>query len=83
MSNTGTMARVRNVYTMFNKMFIGIPVNGNLFKNINKSIHARNNATAPICHIAALVHRQSSLLCPAQNMIVRTNNDSSTKFSRS
>lgn len=83
MSNVGTMAKVMNVYTMFSKMFIGIPVNGNLFKNINKSIHARNSATAPTCQIAASTQKQSLLSSPVQNIIVRTNSGGSTKFSRS
>ena len=77
------MAKVTNVYTMFSKMFIGIPVNGSLFKNINKSIHARNNATAPTCQFAALVQKQSSLSSPTQKVIVRRNIGSSTKFSKS
>jgi len=77
------MANVANVYTMFNRILMGIPVKGNRFKNISKSVHAKKRATAPTCHAMAVVQKQLPLLCPTQNMIVKTNNGISTKFSKS
>ena len=45
---------------MFIIMFIGIAVNGNLFKMITKFNQARTHADAPICHVILSAHQQLS-----------------------
>ena len=56
-NSIGSNAKEMKVHMMFIIMFIGIPVNGSLFKIITKFNQARAHAPAPICHLIPSAHQ--------------------------